>query len=110
MLDGFMIKSFSRPWPLWALLLAGCGHGESLVSTTKLTARGWARPPETPDVPTLYCYRTLGEPVCYKEPLPSPIGADRFIASQHPPLTPKGVPAKAPLKPLDTGEPMVICP
>lgn len=50
-------------------LLTGCNDGASVLSSTYLTGRGWARPPELYVPSPLYCYQTLGQAVCYKEPL-----------------------------------------
>lgn len=37
-------------------------------NSQKIVKRGWAKKDYVP-LPELYCYKTLGEPLCYKEPL-----------------------------------------
>lgn len=93
--------------------LEGCQHGSSLVSTTYLTGRGWAQAAEPYQPAPLYCYQTLGHPVCYKEPLTTQGAQERFIEGYQPPsVPPVSTPQQAPLITSSSVsvEPLVIRP
>jgi predicted small lipoprotein YifL len=53
------------------LNLTGCGHLDFLKpDSEKIQKKGWARHKEEKlSEPPLYCYRTLGEIMCYKNPI-----------------------------------------
>lgn len=57
---------------LSGFLLAACNYGEVIKpSQEEILARSWANSEcPYPRPKPLYCYRTLGDEVCYARPLP----------------------------------------
>jgi hypothetical protein len=71
------------------LLCSGCGG--SLLSSSNVFSRGWARPSEhtSQEQEKLYCYKTIGGVDCYKEPLSSEDAPNRKIGTPYDKLLPK---------------------
>ena len=63
------------------LLLTACNpFGFAKPDSEKITQSNWAYDPPKPVPEPLYCYRTLGEHMCYKDPID---GASDRLAGQY---------------------------
>jgi hypothetical protein len=61
---GCSLMEGSRPWP----------------DERRIVARDWAKPQLPDNEPPVYCYRTLANVECHREPIP---GAEARIVSSH---------------------------
>jgi hypothetical protein len=68
------------------LLLASCNpFGFAKPDSEKITQSNWADNSPKPVLKPLYCYKTLGDSMCYKDPVE---GGENRLVGQNDPYTP----------------------